>query len=60
MFNGTLWAGIGVAAAAFLLIIILNWLIKPPGDWGPIFIAVPIMAGGLYWLIRAVDKKKKT
>lgn len=59
MFNGTLWKGIGVVVAAFLLILFLDWIINPKGDWGPIFIVVPVMAGGLYWLIRAVDKKKQ-
>lgn len=59
MFNGTFWSGIGVAIAAFLLILFLDWIIDPKGDWGPLFIAIPIMAGGLYWLIRSVDGRKK-
>lgn len=59
MFNSTLWGGIVVTVAAFLLIIGIDWIFKPQGDWTMIFVAVPVMLGLLYGLIRSVNRKPK-
>lgn len=59
MFNGTLWAGIGVTAAAFLLILLIRYIVGDQGDWAPLLYAVPVMAGLLAYLVIASSKKNK-
>lgn len=57
MFNGTFFGSIGVALGAFLLILFLDWAINPAGDWGPLFVVVPVMAIGMFLLIRWVNRR---
>lgn len=58
MFNGTFWGGIGVTAAAFLLIIGIRAVVGDQGEWAPLLYAVPVMAAMMFFVIRAVNKKK--
>jgi len=59
MFNGTLWAGIGVTALVFLLILGIRAAVGDHGDWFPLLYALPAIAGLLIYQIIA-NKKKRT
>lgn len=60
MFNGTLWAGIGVTAAVFLIIIGIRAVVGDQGEWFPLWYAVPFIAGLLAYLVLSTRTKKKT
>lgn len=48
--------GIGVTLLVWLIIIALVEFLKPTGDWGPLKIVIPVLAGFIYWLVTTIER----